>query len=66
VGLVSEAMADRIVPSHFRGDGQPKRAYEREDVARMEAERLGMSYYRCDFCSKYHLAKTPDGGTARA
>jgi hypothetical protein len=49
-------MADRLVPSHFRSDGQPKRAYDREDVARVEAERLGMSYYRCDFCGKYHLA----------
>jgi hypothetical protein len=49
-------MADRLVPSHFRSDGRPKRGYEREDVAMMEAQRLGMSYYRCDFCGKYHLA----------
>jgi hypothetical protein len=49
-------MAPRIVPSHFRSDGQPKRAYEREDVAKVEAARLGMHYYRCDFCGKFHLA----------
>ena len=40
----------RIVPSHFRSDGKPK------TVARAEAERLGMTYYRCDFCNRFHLA----------
>jgi len=59
-------VSERLVPSHFRSDGQPKRAYEREDVARAEAQRLGMSYYRCDFCDNYHLAKTTGEGTARA
>jgi hypothetical protein len=56
-------MADRLVPTHFRSDGQPKRGYEREDVARAEAERLGMSYYRCDFCGKYHLASKGSEGS---
>ena len=46
----------RIVPSHFRSDGKPKTAYESESVARAEAERLGMTYYRCDFCNRFHLA----------
>jgi hypothetical protein len=46
----------RLVPTHFRADGQPKRAYESESVARAEAERLGMKHYRCDFCGKFHLA----------
>ena len=46
----------RIVPSHFRADGKPKTAYESESVARAEAERLGMTYYRCDFCNRFHLA----------
>ena len=49
-------MARRIVPDHFNSDGRPKRAYPDEQVARIEAQRLGMSYYRCDFCGKYHLA----------
>jgi hypothetical protein len=46
----------RIVPTHFRSDGKPKRAYPNEQVARAEAQRLGMGFYRCDFCGKYHLA----------
>jgi hypothetical protein len=46
----------RIVPSHFRADGKPKTPYESESVARAEAERLGMTYYRCDFCNRFHLA----------
>jgi hypothetical protein len=46
----------RIVPTHFRADGKPKTAYESESVARQEAERLGMTYYRCDFCNRFHLA----------
>jgi len=49
-------MARRIVPTHFRSDGKPKRGYESEHVARTEAARLGMTFYRCDFCGKYHLA----------
>ena len=49
-------VAQRIVPTHFRSDGKPKRAYPNEQVARTEAQRLGMSFYRCDFCGKYHLA----------
>jgi hypothetical protein len=46
----------RIVPTHFRSDGKPKRGYESESVAREEAQRLDMNYYRCDFCGKFHLA----------
>jgi hypothetical protein len=46
----------RIVGSHFRKDGRPKTAYNSEDVARAEAARLGMTYYRCDFCNRFHLA----------
>ena len=49
-------MAKRIVPSHFRSDGKPKTGYVREDVAKKEAARLGMTYYRCDFCDRFHLA----------
>ena len=49
-------MERRIVPTHFRSDGQPKRAYESKHLARQEAERLGMKFYRCDFCGHYHLA----------
>ncbi|MDX6606436.1 MAG: hypothetical protein QOD14_976 [Solirubrobacterales bacterium] len=51
--------ARRIVPSHFRADGKPKTPYESESVARSEAERLGMTYYRCDFCNRFHLASKP-------
>jgi hypothetical protein len=46
----------RIVGSHFNKDGKPKTAYESETVARQEAERLGMTYYRCDVCDRFHLA----------
>jgi hypothetical protein len=46
----------RIVGSHFNKDGKPKTTYESETVARQEAERLGMTYYRCDVCDRFHLA----------
>jgi hypothetical protein len=46
----------RLVPSHFNKDGKPKRGYASEAVAREEAARLGMTYYRCDFCDRFHLA----------
>jgi hypothetical protein len=49
-------MERRLVPSHFNKDGKPKRAYVSEDVARAEAARLGMTYYRCNFCDRFHLA----------
>jgi hypothetical protein len=51
--------ARRIVPSHFRADGKPKTAYESESVARQEAKRFGKTYYRCDFCNRFHLASKP-------
>jgi hypothetical protein len=51
----------RIVGSHFRKDGKPKTAYKSEAVARAEAARLGMHYYRCDFCDRFHLtSKSPE------
>lgn len=46
----------RIVGSHFNKDGKPKRGYASEAVARAEAARLDMTYYRCDFCDRFHLA----------
>jgi hypothetical protein len=46
----------RLVPSHFNKDGKPKRGYVREEVAKAEAARFGMSYYRCDVCDRFHLA----------
>ena len=46
----------RIVPSHFNQDGKPKRGYASEAIARAEAARLDMTYYRCDFCDRFHLA----------
>ena len=52
-------MAKRIVPSHFRKDGKPKTGYPSEATARTEAARLGMTYYRCDFCDRFHLASRP-------
>ena len=45
----------RLVGSHFNRDGKPKRGYVKEEVARAEAARLGMTYYRCDFCDRFHL-----------
>ena len=45
----------RIVPSHFNKDGKPKRGYAREEVAKAEAARFGMNYYRCDVCDRFHL-----------
>ena len=55
-------MERRIVPSHFNREGKPKRGYPSESVAREEAARLGMSFYRCDFCSRWHLASRPGPG----
>lgn len=49
-------MSRRIVPTHFRKDGKPKTGYKSEAVARKEAARLGMTYYRCDFCDRFHLS----------
>jgi hypothetical protein len=46
----------RLVPSHFNKDGKPKRGYVREEVAKAEAARFGMTYYRCDVCDRFHLA----------
>jgi hypothetical protein len=46
----------RLVGSHFNKDGRPKRGYASEQVAKTEAARLGMAYYRCDFCDRFHLA----------
>jgi len=55
-GHYARDMAEkRIVGSHFREDGKPKTGYKSEAVARAEAARLGMSYYRCDFCDRFHL-----------
>jgi hypothetical protein len=56
LALRSNGMADRIVGSHFRKDGKPKTGYKSEAVAKAEAARLGMTYYRCDFCDRFHLA----------
>jgi hypothetical protein len=46
----------RLVPSHFNKDGKPKRGYVSEEVAKAEAARFGMTYYRCDVCDRFHLA----------
>jgi hypothetical protein len=45
----------RIVGSHFNRQGKPKRGYVKEDVAKAEAARFGMTYYRCDVCDRFHL-----------
>jgi hypothetical protein len=60
-GTSLEAMPDRIVGSHFNRDGKPKRGYKSERVAREEAARFGKTYYRCDFCDRFHLASENDG-----
>jgi hypothetical protein len=57
-----ETVADRIVGSHFRKDGKPKTGYKSEAVAKAEAARLGMTYYRCDFCDRFHLASKTQSG----
>jgi hypothetical protein len=49
-------MARRIVPTHFNKDGKPKRGYVSEHVAKAEAARFGMTYYRCDVCNRFHLS----------
>ena len=46
----------RIVGSHFNKDGKPKRGYTSESVAKQEAARFRMTYYRCDVCDRYHLS----------
>lgn len=55
-------MSKRLVPTHFNQDGRPKRGYASEQVAKTEAARLGMTYYRCDFCDRFHLATKSDRG----
>jgi hypothetical protein len=45
----------RLVGSHFNKDGKPKRSYVKEEVAKAEAARFGMTYYRCDVCDRFHL-----------
>ena len=32
-----------------------KRTYENKRIAKEEAKRLGLNYYRCHFCGKFHL-----------
>jgi hypothetical protein len=49
----------RMVGSHFNKHGKPKRGYASEAVARAEAVRLDMTYYRCDFCDRFHLTSKP-------
>lgn len=49
-------MSERILGSHFNPQGKPKRGYASEAEARQEADRFGLSYYRCDVCNKFHLA----------
>jgi len=49
-------VAKRIIGSHFNKDGRPKRAYSTEAKAKAEASRFGKTYYRCDFCDRFHLA----------
>lgn len=55
-------MERRIVPSHFNRDGKPKRGYPKESEARDEAARLGMGFYLCDFCNRWHLASKQGPG----
>jgi hypothetical protein len=49
----------RIVGSHFNRQGKPKRGYAKEEVAKAEAARFGMTYYRCDVCDRFHLTSKP-------
>jgi hypothetical protein len=58
-------MSGRILGSHFNADGKPKRGYEREGDAKHEADRFGLSYYRCDVCNKWHLASRRGGRSLR-
>jgi hypothetical protein len=54
--LYARGMTERrIVGSHFNRQGKPKRGYIKEEVAKAEAARFGMTYYRCDVCEKFHL-----------
>ena len=54
--LYARGMAERrIVGSHFNRQGKPKRGYVKEEVAKAEAARFGMTYYRCDVCERFHL-----------
>jgi hypothetical protein len=55
-------MERRIVGSHFNKDGKPKRGYTSEAKAKAEAARFGKTYYRCDFCDRFHLASTEPRG----
>jgi hypothetical protein len=54
--LYARGMAERrIVGSHFNTQGKPKRGYANKEVAKAEAARFGMTYYRCDVCDRFHL-----------
>ena len=46
-------------------DGKPKRGYSSERTAKQEAARFGMTYYRCDFCDRFHLTKADEAGGRR-
>jgi hypothetical protein len=52
----ARTMGRRIVPTHFNKDGKPKRGYKSETVAKQEAARFRMTYYRCDVCDRFHLS----------
>jgi len=52
-------VAKRILGGHFKEDGKPKRGYATEAKAKAEAARFGKTYYRCDFCDRFHLATRP-------
>ena len=50
----------RIVGSHFNKDGKPKRGYVDEEVAKAEAARFGMAYYRCDVNPRPEIQLLPE------
>ena len=61
----------RLIPEHFRGDGQAKRAYDDEATARAVAieqqnasgsKRRPYHAYRCGFCDRWHVGRKPPRG----
>lgn len=46
---------NKLIRSHFRIDGIPKRSYLTMQDARDRAFDLNKEYYKCDFCDWWHL-----------
>lgn len=54
---------NRLLRSHFRLDGQPKKSYPTsKDAWAAALQQTGMKAYQCEFCDKWHIATRPKKG----